>query len=145
MGVVSPKNTSAKYTIPTSAVINPVLAGGISTAVTAISGTYSGVRSLWGPPVMCTTVVISATSNSACPYRNVRQALFDVALRSEEHTSELQSPCNLVCRLLLEKKKVTQRVALHASDAPTPVLGTRFNSTVLVSPSLSQRAMSLPE
>src|SRR5256885_13107276 len=27
-------------------------------------------------------------------------------LRSEEHTSELQSPCNLVCRLLLEKKKV---------------------------------------
>src|SRR5256885_17258089 len=28
--------------------------------------------------------------------------------RSEEHTSELQSPCNLVCRLLLEKKKTTQ-------------------------------------
>src|SRR5256885_11874013 len=28
-----------------------------------------------------------------------------LALRSEEHTSELQSPCNLVCRLLLEKKK----------------------------------------
>src|SRR2546426_8153546 len=28
--------------------------------------------------------------------------------RSEEHTSELQSPCNLVCRLLLEKKKNTQ-------------------------------------
>src|SRR2546426_8205119 len=27
------------------------------------------------------------------------------AERSEEHTSELQSPCNLVCRLLLEKKK----------------------------------------
>src|ERR1039457_7658208 len=29
--------------------------------------------------------------------------------RSEEHTSELQSPCNLVCRLLLEKKKTTYR------------------------------------
>src|SRR2546426_6966805 len=28
-----------------------------------------------------------------------------VVKRSEEHTSELQSPCNLVCRLLLEKKK----------------------------------------
>src|SRR5688500_19409962 len=28
-------------------------------------------------------------------------------IRSEEHTSELQSPCNLVCRLLLEKKKKT--------------------------------------
>src|SRR5256885_2756380 len=31
--------------------------------------------------------------------------------RSEEHTSELQSPCNLVCRLLLEKKK-TKRLVL---------------------------------
>src|SRR5256885_5516784 len=29
-------------------------------------------------------------------------------MRSEEHTSELQSPCNLVCRLLLEKKTVTK-------------------------------------
>src|SRR5256885_9505690 len=29
--------------------------------------------------------------------------------RSEEHTSELQSPCNLVCRLLLEKKKKIER------------------------------------
>src|SRR5256885_11839395 len=34
--------------------------------------------------------------------------------RSEEHTSELQSPCNLVCRLLLEKKKIHLRhVASH--------------------------------
>src|SRR5437762_8581187 len=33
--------------------------------------------------------------------------LHDVALRSEEHTSELQSPMYLVCRLLLEKKKST--------------------------------------
>src|ERR1022692_693026 len=31
--------------------------------------------------------------------------------RSEEHTSELQSPCNLVCRLLLEKKKKKQQNA----------------------------------
>src|SRR5256885_11119968 len=40
--------------------------------------------------------------------RRVRQALSGRAQapsRSEEHTSELQSPCNLVCRLLLEKKK----------------------------------------
>src|SRR5256885_16576217 len=35
-----------------------------------------------------------------------RRRLVDfLGLRSEEHTSELQSPCNLVCRLLLEKKK----------------------------------------
>src|SRR2546426_5044170 len=43
------------------------------------------------------------------PFRRQDQMpLFDTALadfRSEEHTSELQSPCNLVCRLLLEKKK----------------------------------------
>src|SRR5256885_5702797 len=31
--------------------------------------------------------------------------------RSEEHTSELQSPCNLVCRLLLEKKKDAETVS----------------------------------
>src|SRR5256885_11966415 len=36
-----------------------------------------------------------------------RQLLCGFILRSEEHTSELQSPCNLVCRLLLEKKKRT--------------------------------------
>src|ERR1022692_2784696 len=33
----------------------------------------------------------------------------DKHIRSEEHTSELQSPCNLVCRLLLEKKKILYR------------------------------------
>src|ERR1022692_3945442 len=37
-------------------------------------------------------------------------------LRSEEHTSELQSPCNLVCRLLLEKKKNTAEV--RSPDTP---------------------------
>src|SRR5688500_19151793 len=34
-----------------------------------------------------------------------RRRNFRPCRRSEEHTSELQSPCNLVCRLLLEKKK----------------------------------------
>src|SRR5256885_13144351 len=33
--------------------------------------------------------------------------------RSEEHTSELQSPCNLVCRLLLGKKKMTHSLSLN--------------------------------
>src|SRR2546426_6157916 len=40
--------------------------------------------------------------------------------RSEEHTSELQSPCNLVCRLLLEKKKKNEargRPRQHATYA----------------------------
>src|SRR3989454_2832360 len=42
--------------------------------------------------------------------------------RSEEHTSELQSPCNLVCRLLLEKKKTTTRAEIliaRTHDSPT--------------------------
>src|SRR5256885_12376716 len=39
--------------------------------------------------------------------------------RSEEHTSELQSPCNLVCRLLLEKKKISLPIsALHIYTLP---------------------------
>src|SRR5256885_11269533 len=37
--------------------------------------------------------------------------------RSEEHTSELQSPCNLVCRLLLEKKKKHIRTQYRATIA----------------------------
>src|SRR5256885_12257618 len=44
---------------------------------------------------------------SIAPTRLRRGLLLLVVLRSEEHTSELQSPCNLVCRLLLEKKKET--------------------------------------
>src|SRR5256885_10864693 len=44
-------------------------------------------------------------------------ALLEV--RSEEHTSELQSPCNLVCRLLLEKKKrAADRVRDRRLDGP---------------------------
>src|SRR5256885_6393046 len=39
------------------------------------------------------------------PRLTMAPARGDCATRSEEHTSELQSPCNLVCRLLLEKKK----------------------------------------
>src|SRR5688572_31826701 len=42
--------------------------------------------------------------------------------RSEEHTSELQSQSNLVCRLLLEKKKQTHPVDQLAVPAPSPAL-----------------------
>src|SRR5256885_8705449 len=44
----------------------------------------------------------------AAPAVVVGQQHEQLATRSEEHTSELQSPCNLVCRLLLEKKKKTE-------------------------------------
>src|SRR2546426_6118774 len=41
------------------------------------------------------------------PHQPADRIPASLAVRSEEHTSELQSPCNLVCRLLLEKKKIT--------------------------------------
>src|SRR5438093_5465661 len=41
--------------------------------------------------------------------KNARRVLFEGNVRSEEHTSELQSLTNLVCRLLLEKKKKEMR------------------------------------
>src|SRR2546426_3166765 len=43
-------------------------------------------------------------------------SLLVVGGRSEEHTSELQSPCNLVCRLLLEKKKKQRPLCLDPSQ-----------------------------
>src|SRR2546426_3340564 len=54
-------------------------------------------------------------------YRTSRSAVVRrlIASRSEEHTSELQSPCNLVCRLLLEKKKYTHNDKTTVPDLLT--------------------------
>src|SRR4051812_49705174 len=51
--------------------------------------------------------------------------------RSEEHTSELQSHVNLVCRLLLEKKKKTQPPPYHdrTQKAPTPPHASHTNTS----------------
>src|SRR5256885_13074538 len=43
--------------------------------------------------------------------------------RSEEHTSELQSPCNLVCRLLLEKKKIAVELFVLPVTSNAPLVG----------------------
>src|SRR3989454_5626107 len=58
-------------------------------------------------------------------------------VRSEEHTSELQSPCNLVCRLLLEKKKKTSRyktpsnliyrIMLNKNTEPSSIISTSIS------------------
>src|SRR5256885_9262165 len=57
--------------------------------------------------------VPASQSDSLAPKTHHRTTNHDLVLpseyRSEEHTSELQSPCNLVCRLLLEKKKRMMR------------------------------------
>src|SRR2546426_1972764 len=47
--------------------------------------------------------------DTPAPSLELIDAMVAAGMRSEEHTSELQSPCNLVCRLLLEKKKKEQR------------------------------------
>src|SRR5438552_11563666 len=60
-----------------------------------------------------------------CQQREVRQVIAD---RSEEHTSELQSPDHLVCRLLLEKKKkktenkIINQSKIHTKNAKYEVI-----------------------
>src|SRR5256885_3579448 len=55
-------------------------------------------------PTTSTTAVLAVGDALAMVLLD-RKGLTPEDYRSEEHTSELQSPCNLVCRLLLEKKK----------------------------------------
>src|SRR2546426_5106659 len=52
-------------------------------------------------------LVVAVNVRIAVPFARLRvpDPVGNPHRRSEEHTSELQSPCNLVCRLLLEKKK----------------------------------------
>src|SRR5256885_4353251 len=50
-------------------------------------------------------------------------------VRSEEHTSELQSPCNLVCRLLLEKKKEIS-IDMQFSHVPFPASTDRTSHAI---------------
>src|SRR5438552_4450684 len=60
-------------------------------------------------PILIRNVVSASTTGNAVREiaAFVGADLADSATRSEEHTSELQSPDHLVCRLLLEKKKMT--------------------------------------
>src|SRR2546426_6918245 len=61
-------------------------------------------------------VVLPRDERALLPVRTDRLR----AERSEEHTSELQSPCNLVCRLLLEKKKTNCTRSSLRCAARTP-------------------------
>src|SRR6266581_6169988 len=60
----------------------------------------------------------------AAPRRGIRDPRHH---RSEEHTSELQSPVHLVCRLLLEKKKKTKRHEPH-----TKILNNRTTPNIII-------------
>src|SRR5690348_17508642 len=59
----------------------------------------------------CSATFASMTTQADDPSENC-----EALPRSEEHTSELQSPVHLVCRLLLEKKKIRNRSAGAFSD-----------------------------
>src|SRR5256885_10941646 len=62
----------------------------------------------------CTEPVVVPWRSLKLPTRPPPQLVCSFRVRSEEHTSELQSPCNLVCRLLLEKKK---KKVLYTTDS----------------------------
>src|SRR2546426_8571011 len=57
-----------------------------------------------GPAAMLFCFYVAAAERQGVASAKLRGTVQN-DIRSEEHTSELQSPCNLVCRLLLEKKK----------------------------------------
>src|SRR2546426_11669305 len=79
-------------------------------AVGAVIGLEAGEQRAMPRMLGAVAVAIHAVERrSGAPRRRVRLQRAGISrnrkVRSEEHTSELQSPCNLVCRLLLEKKK----------------------------------------
>src|SRR2546426_4887450 len=81
---------------------------------------YSRVDWTWAQPRPPTIALGWTPESGFLPYdwRGYNEALLLHVLalgRSEEHTSELQSPCNLVCRLLLEKKKKKKTVTAWPS------------------------------
>src|SRR5256885_8539831 len=69
-----------------------------STRATGTGGRYPGTA-------LRSSSIRVPRSSTHHGYSHVSPSSTSPTRRSEEHTSELQSPCNLVCRLLLEKKK----------------------------------------
>src|SRR5690625_6987659 len=95
----------------------------VAMLITPASTAYLLTNKLWIMIVLAAT--IGAFSSVAGLYFSfiynlssgaviVLVATFIFALRSEEHTSELQSRGHLVCRLLLEKKKKKQHIKYHS-------------------------------
>src|SRR5437867_7845162 len=86
------------------------------TSSTTMGGGYqaevaNGKRNLWGEELAFIEPESEHSAAGTCEGR------------SEEHTSELQSPYDLVCRLLLEKKKITKQTyskARNRNQAPIP-------------------------
>src|SRR5256885_3248166 len=93
-----------------------------SVSIASATGLFDHARLRWDPTALAAAGIETAQLFPLVdrhePRRDLRPAWARRwpalrGVRSEEHTSELQSPCNLVCRLLLEKKK---KALLHADD-----------------------------
>src|SRR5688500_19357385 len=84
-----------------------------SSDLVALSNTRSTPARSASPVLVANPMIRVPANATRPPMTNIRgkpspsrmPASTPIRIRSEEHTSELQSPCNLVCRLLLEKKK----------------------------------------
>src|SRR5205807_5858876 len=93
--------------LPCEAIVNAAnshlwMGGGVAGAIKRRGGPEIEQEAMRRGPVPVGEAV--ATGAGRLPARYVIHAVtMGQDLRSEEHTSELQSPCNLVCRLLLEK------------------------------------------
>src|SRR5438034_7586968 len=96
--------------MPACAAITSALAS-LSPVSITVSVTPSTARRCSNDGTWC----LSRSANSIAPAR--RPSTLTKAVRSEEHTSELQSHSDLVCRLLLEKKK--KKTTTEAKHTPT--------------------------
>src|SRR5258708_7992825 len=79
---------------------------------------------------------ITPCSSKTIPFSRIRNQHKNLdkhgVIRSEEHTSELQSPDHLVCRLLLEKKKKDNRSLTSGSSWETPLNTIRVSIRVFI-------------
>src|SRR5256885_7138845 len=91
-------------------------------AVTSPSSWSSSLVSRWKRRT-CETWARRALPCAISASISARTSAISARERSEEHTSELQSPCNLVCRLLLEKKKKRGRPSTHRCSLAWPYPG----------------------
>src|SRR2546422_8180814 len=92
--------SSTKNGCPTNSVLST--RRGVSAPTYIVNGTREPVTSIRNP----WNVPAGTLTASGAPTLNVSTLMaFSLGVRSEEHTSELQSRLHLVCRLLLEKKK----------------------------------------
>src|SRR2546430_12096399 len=98
----------------------PILRNVVTEAETLHSRIVEAEDGPWqvvDPSIECPVSFLDLTTDPAP--EQAAQAWMDADVRSEEHTSELQSQSNIVCRLLLEKKTKCRRTDTFRSASPT--------------------------